>query len=350
MDVKAKQRSSNLELLRIVAMLMVLGTHLLTAVIRDEVVANPAERYWVKFLTQWMCYLTWTCVNLFVLISGWFAVRPTCRKVASYVFNVLFFAVGILVVALIMGKVELTEETVLSAFVWVKYYWFLGAYLVLMIFAPALNVYCETCSRRQLEIVLLSFFGVQFLYDCTYPLHSFSMFGEGYSPISFFGLYLLGRYMRLYNPGFTRMSKWMDLGLALGIITVFTAICVPLTGAVRMHWIVATCLYTSPNVLLTTIFIFLFFSKLRIQSKIVNWLAASALAVYLLHTHFCVIGEYFKPLGKRLWFETSGMQFVLGVMLFLVFWFAAAVILDQLRKCLWQANFSKRPKKVRQRH
>lgn len=333
---KAKQRSSNLELLRIVAMLMVVGTHLLTAVIRDAVILNPEERYWVKFLTQWSCYLTWTCVNLFVLISGWFAIRPTRQKVASYIFNVLFFAVGILAVALILGKAVLSEETVLSALVWVKYYWFLGAYLVLMIFAPALNVYCETCSRRQLEVVLVCFFAVQFLYDCTYSLHQFSMFNEGYSPISFLGLYLLGRYMRMYKPGFTRLSKWADLAIALGIITVFTAICVPLTGAARMHWIVATCLYTSPNVLASTVFIFLFFSKLNFQSRIVNWLAASALAVYLLHTHFCVIGEYFKPLGKRLWFETSGWGFALGAALFLLFWFAAAVLLDQLRKLLWR--------------
>lgn len=317
-------------------MLMVVGTHLLTAVIRDEVVANPAERYWVKFLTQWSCYLTWTCVNLFVLISGWFAVRPTRKKVASYVFNVLFFSLGILVVALIMGKAVLTEETVLSSIVWVKYYWFLGAYLVLMIFAPALNSYCESASRRNLEIMLLAFFGVQFLYDCTYALHSFSMFNEGYSPISFLGLYVLGRYMRLYNPRFTKWSKWTDLGIVLAILTIFTAICVPLTGSVRMHWIIGTCLYTSPNVLLCTVFIFLFFSKLNFQNRIVNWLAASAFAVYLLHTHFLVIGEYFKPMGKRLWHESSGLEFTIGVVLFLVFWFGAAVILDQLRKYAWR--------------
>lgn len=336
MEAKAKRRSSNLELLRIVAMLMVVGTHLLTAVIRDDVMTNPDERYWVKFVTQWSCYLTWTCVNLFVLISGWFAIRPTRRKVASYVFNVLFFAVGILAAALILGRATLSEETVLSAFVWVKYYWFLGAYLVLMIFAPALNVYSETASRRQLGTVLACFFAVQFLYDCTYSLHEFSMFNEGYSPISFLGLYLLGRYMRLHRPGFARMSKWADLAIALGVITACAAICVPLTGPARMHWIVATCLYTSPNVLVSTVFIFLFFSKLDFQSRLVNWLAASALAVYLLHAHFCVIGEYFKPLGRRLWFETSGWGFAAGAALFLLFWFAAAVVLDQLRKALWR--------------
>lgn len=325
-----------MELLRVVAMLMVVGTHLLTAVVRDEVVANPDERYWVKFVTQWSCYLTWTCVDLFVLISGWFAIRPTKAKVQAYLFNVLFFAVGILVVALGLGWAVASEETVLNALVWVKYYWFLGAYLVLMIFAPALNAYCESASRRQLVITLICFFGVQWLYDCTYALHQFSMFDEGYGPLSFMGLYLLGRYMRLHAPRFTLWSKWTDLGIALTIVTVFTAVCVPLTGAVRMHWIVATCLYTSPNVLVTTVFIFLFFSKLRFHSKAVNWLAASALAVYLLHAHFCVIGYWFKPLGRRLWHETSGWGFALGVVAFLVFWFAAAVLLDQLRKRAWR--------------
>lgn len=336
MDAKIKQRSSNLELLRIVAMLMVVGTHLLTAVIRDEVILNPDERYWVKYLTQWSCYLTWTCVDLFVLISGWFAIRPTGRKVASYVFNVLFFAVGIFVVALIMGKADFTEETVLSALVWVKYYWFLGAYLVLMILAPALNVYCETATRKQLATVLIAFFGVQFLYDCTYSLHEFSMFNEGYSPISFVGLYLLGRYMRLHTPRWGALPRWADITIALAIVTIFTAICVPLTGPARMHWIVATCLYTSPNVLVCTVFIFLFFSKLKIQSRIINWLAASALAVYLLHTHYCVIGQYFKPMGRDLWHNYSGWAFAAGVIIFLAGWFAAAVLLDRLRLLIWR--------------
>lgn len=332
-----KVRSSNLELLRIVAMLMVVCTHLLTTAIRDVVIPDPEAGYWVKFATQWASYLTWTCVNLFVLISGWFAIRPTRRKVASYIFNVMYFAVGIFVACLLFGDAEINDVTVANLFVWIKYYWFLGAYLVLMIFAPALNAYVEHSSRRQLEVMLICFYVVQTAYDCVWAARGSSMFDEGYGPLSFMGLYLLGRYMRLYKPAFTQLSKWTDAVIVLSVITITTLVCVPISGTARMWWITFANLYTSPNTLVCTVFIFLFFSKLRVQSRVINWLAASAFAVYLLHTHFAVIDAYFRPLAKGVWENYSGWGFAGAAACFICFWFAAAVVLDQGRKILWRA-------------
>lgn len=88
---RVKVRESNFELLRNLAMFMVLVIHAnfvsLPRPLTDELVSSPgptAFRYYIESLGI-------VCVDVFVLISGWFRVNTNARSVIGFVFQVLFF-------------------------------------------------------------------------------------------------------------------------------------------------------------------------------------------------------------------------------------------------------------------
>ena len=55
-------------------------------VAQSELLATPLSAI-VRVVCEQLCIVS---VNLFVLLSGWFGIRPTLKKFASFIFQVLF--------------------------------------------------------------------------------------------------------------------------------------------------------------------------------------------------------------------------------------------------------------------
>ncbi len=98
------QRSSNIELLRIVAMLFIMLLHL-----NRENLGFPTESIFVErpvyaLLWSWLRTINLTGVNVFILISGYFAIRPRVNSVLS-----LFFQ-GVFLLSWIVCRMGANEE------------------------------------------------------------------------------------------------------------------------------------------------------------------------------------------------------------------------------------------------
>ena len=90
---KGKQRDSNMELLRILAMIGIMVVHAdffaLGAPTSDDCIASP-----IQSMSRLMVEsLTIVCVNLFVLLSGWYGIHPKRKRLAEFLFQILFFNV-----------------------------------------------------------------------------------------------------------------------------------------------------------------------------------------------------------------------------------------------------------------
>lgn len=100
-----KERQSNIELLRIISMLMVVLLHAnyftIGAVARADVLAAPVQSFVRMFLEQ-TCIVA---VDVFVLISGWFGIRPSLKGAGSILYQVVFFGLIVLLPALIFHAV-----------------------------------------------------------------------------------------------------------------------------------------------------------------------------------------------------------------------------------------------------
>ena len=85
-----KSRDSNMELLRIVSMLLVLLVHAdylsLGAPTTEDVATHPTE----SFMKMLVYSISTVCVNCFVLLSGWYGIRPKLKRLGEFLFQVIF--------------------------------------------------------------------------------------------------------------------------------------------------------------------------------------------------------------------------------------------------------------------
>ena len=101
-----KMRFSNIELLRITAMVLVMVLHAdflsLGSPSAAEVVSAPVQSFFRIFTES----LSIVCVNVFILISGWFGIRPRLRRFSEFLFQVWFFGVLMYVMSSLYATVN----------------------------------------------------------------------------------------------------------------------------------------------------------------------------------------------------------------------------------------------------
>ena len=215
--------------------------------------------------------------------------------------------------------------------------WFVKCYLGMFIMAPILNAFVEKTDKRTFSTVLLSFFIFQTIYG--WFSNGAPYFEKGYSAFSFMGLYLLARYVRIYQPSYTQWSKSKNLLMYISLST-FTALMLIITcyfdkvGYFCMFWT-----YTSPLVIAGALYLLLFFNRFAFQNKGINWIAASCFAVYLFHFF---IWEYFmKPHIQQLAVTYNGISCLLVITGLLSTFFTAAILIDKIRLYIWNHFVSK---------
>lgn len=322
-------RDSRFELLRIIAMFMVLMLHVnffaLHFVTVSQLNNNPAQALTRISLEM----LALVAVNLFVMISGWWGIKPTLRGAAKLLFQCIFvigimFAVGVCT-GRTPNDVEGWQE--------VLYFsdsWFVLSYLGLYLLAPVLNSFIENSPRRTLALFLVAFFVFQTLYGNFSPCKSF--IGRGYSAFSFVGLYMLARYVRLYR------QSWLKYGPALWAVSLVAAIAiyaVPLWCGVQDYDYLAMD-YTAPTTVCGALGLLMWTADSRPwHSRAVNFVAASCFTVYLCHVCNAWVQKAFKETAADIYRHASGLDYMWRILLFMLAVYAGGILLDQLRKICW---------------
>ena len=204
------KRESNIELLRIVCMIMVLAIHanffstgILTT---QEATALPLQ----SMLRSFAHALCVGAVNTFIMISGYFGIRYRNKGLASIIFQSLFFCISIYLIMLLLGLTELSKINIASTLLLFKQadcYWFVWAYIILYILAPVINSFTGHVQKKEFERTILLFFTLQLVLDAT-PFNNF--FIQGFSPLSFIGIYMLAQYIKRFTPAYTR-NTWLSI-------------------------------------------------------------------------------------------------------------------------------------------
>lgn len=332
--VHSKERDSNMELLRIIAMFLVLVVHAdffsLGAPTLSEIKENELSSLTRIFIQA----ISIGCVNMFVLLSGWYGIRPKLKGFLNLIFQCLFYLIGIYCVCLLLGFASFNLHGIAGCLLLLKWNWFIRAYILLYILAPLLNAFVSSATEKQLRGVLLSFFTFQTVYSWLSDASVF--FEHGYSTISFIGLYLLAQYFSKYQTPLSRWNKnnflcvFLLSTLLLGVLFYVSKIL--MMG--RLSSIVFK--YDNPLVILSALSVVLYFSKLKLRSSLINWVAASSFAVFLLHTNPNLCKPYFVPFIKDLYLSYNGIYCLLYIFLFLAVVFMLSIIIDQARLFIWR--------------
>ena len=317
-----KERYSNFELLRIVAMLGVMTLHACAVVDSNGL----------------MFFFALVSVNVFILISGWFKIKLRLKGVLNFMFLIGFWTcINALWVIDQSPKIGLGELLLrLNPF----RNWFIASYLMLMLLSPILNGFCVSGGVCRGGFLCV-WFGVEMLVDCVLPLKIWGVFSGGYSVFHFIGIYLLGAFLRDYSAGrpkrFSRRAWFLSY---IGITLASTLLYMLLTIISQQDGVVGQCataiahrleLYSSPLVILASVALFMIFAGSTIRSSFINHVASSMFAVFLAHCP-----GYYRQTIQSIGMQHVGLGEFVKIVGFIVTVFVGAVIVDQLRIAIWQ--------------
>lgn len=317
-------RQSGIELLRIVAIVMVLVCHANARVLglpsRAEVFSVQAPSI-ARILFGAMAVYG---VNIFVMISGWFGIHAKPKGLAKLLFEVLFLLWGIYAVFLLTGNATFNMHDIKVCLALTDEYWFVMAYVGLYIFSPVLNAFVEKASKRELQLLLVGFY----VFQCYYCWASGTLdYFSGYSITFFFGLYLTARYFRLYPVRILSRHGGLVYVASLAVVTTVSVVALVLVG----NW-ARMLRYDNPLVIVGAIGLLNAFSHLRLHSRLVNSLATACFAVYIIHFDPLVF-RYFAMAVKSIYNSTSGLVTVAAISMFLLAVFLACWLIDRVRLC-----------------
>lgn len=274
-------RQSNLDLLRMVGMIMVILVHY-TGHGGGFYVVESMQKNQAMFLQIG----GQIGVNVFLLISGYFMGRRrfSIEHLLRILFEVFFYSVLVTVALAALGLVPWSALDISRFFpVITNQYWFATAYVVLMLLSPFFNAFVRTATRRQFTTLLLAFF----VLIAIVPLFTKREF-----PIYYFWLlYLTGAYVQKH--GIPVLRRWWAAGLcyAAGYGAVYASMRILYSrwayepavkdfAADRMTW------GYMPWILLLSLLLFLTFERLPLRhSRLITVLSGAAFGVYLIHDH-----------------------------------------------------------------
>lgn len=287
---KPQQRNVSIEILRILSMLLIIFLHSIDhSGVLEASESNGVMIYlWVRFTYM----LTQVCVNIYVLISGYFLVTSKFKlsKLFALWLEVVFYSLLVRILFIALGYNSFSIGSLLSCLVpvFTGRYWFITIYFGLYLIFPFINKLINALNKNQhtaLCIVLVLLFSVTV---SVYPSFKGMNSGGGWGLAWFVVLYILAAWFRLYyTPSYKWFSKLLlYIGISLVVVTLMVVgTKVSIVGNIVGNWY----RYDSLPSLLSTISLFVVFLNIRIKngivSKIVLFIAPSTLGVYLIHAH-----------------------------------------------------------------
>lgn len=290
------KRSSNLELYRIVTMLLIVAHHY---VVCSGLLNVMEQNYTSPISVFYYIFGMWgkTGINCFVMITGYFMClsKITLRKFLKLYFEVIFYGLVILGIFIIIGKADFSVLNI----VYVCFPFrnvisdnFVNAFMVWWITIPFLNVLVRNMTRQQHLLLILFCVVVFSLYD-KIPITEIAV-----SPLCWFStIYFIASYIRFYPESIYKSDSLKIWGVLSIVVVLFSMAFVPIIqqvyiylGKTNVPW---GLVYDSnaPLALVVSVATFMFFKNLKMKySPIINTIGATTFGVLLIHSNGYVCG------------------------------------------------------------
>lgn len=336
-------RNSNIELLRIVSMLMVVVLHFNNNGANTGIVNMPevlTERLTWGFLVESLCLVA---VNCFVLISGYFSIKLKVRSLLKFylqcfiigLFSYLFYiglsggfstwqsAEGLFTMKILIER--------LLAFTH-NGWWFVVSYVGLMLLSPLLNSAVDNMTRKRFLHSLI-LFSIVILYLGWYQKVEVTNYGN--SLISFIWIYLLGRYIGKHvQIESIRKYRWLWLaGYLISALALFGMIMLRYHFSIEMHYPLD---YNNPFVVVAAMMLLFFFLSFSFRSKVINGIASSVFAAYLIQES-CYFGhEWLYPQMREMFTYVPDGWRILALLGISIVFMLLCVLVDKILGILSQ--------------
>lgn len=287
----AISRKTGLELLRIIAMLLIVFSHFAChgGIDYTKFSINNAFLTIIEFGGK-------IGVNIFILISGYFSCTSkfSVKRIMKLIVATEFYSILLMIIS-IMLNAQIFSKTLLLKSVFPLVigdgYWFVSAYIILYVFSPILNSAVEKLSQRYLALIILFLISVySIIPNFVGIVKRVNDYGVS-TIIWFITLYLLGAYLRKYSFKLFNNFKLSVILLISLILIMFTARVGVLYFGKSLNTIVYKFIYVFANSnlysvmpLLIAVLFFIVFYNINIASNsLLHNVAKATFGVYLIH-------------------------------------------------------------------
>ena len=303
-----KVRLSNIELLKVIAIILIIFSHTIPyygdAAAPFFVDINLASGNFQIIAVSYFKYFGRIGTAIFIFCSAYFLVDSKGIKVRKILYIVVdtFVISVIYLCGFLIGGYKLSASTIALQFIPItsRFNWFIGCYLIIYAVHPLLNKIIHGTGKRNLLVFniflfvvynLLEFVGGEVL-NMYYYTHL----------VGFVCLYFFAGYIKKYMQGFIGKTKLQAIILvacivchtALFALTEYLGTKIEFMADKIDHWDEIN----NPFMIGIAISSFALFSKLKFQSRFVNYLSSLSLLVYIIHEN-----KLFRDLAKPQVFE-----------------------------------------------
>ena len=342
-DKCVQGRQSNWELMRMIAMLLIIAWHFGRQSGYFE--SATGFNYWA-FCLFGQCGII--AVNMFLILGVWFMVeaRFKARRLLGLYFQLWIYVAPITVLLLVLGY-DVSSKELLRSFMpfWGRSLWFVSSYLALILLAPFLHKIFTWPKKRIKKLLILSFL-LTSVWNVVHPFHALT--NNWMDTITWFAfIYVLIGYYKFYCSATVDWNKWkvlllgISLYMGMAIINAYAAKqgyagMAGTLGGFCKHWL--EDYKAVPNLLISLMFCY-FFQRLDIGvNKFINFWAAGAFAVYVVHQTPAFINVLWIDICKTPeWAQSS--QAVLYSLLIIIGVYLSIALLDKLRSFYLQPMF-----------
>lgn len=322
-----KQRQLNIELLRIVAMMLITVGHFYPWFLMPY--EGSYNSHMISCMNKVIALLSFH-VDCFFLISGYFSIRHRIPGIAKIWFLCLFYHVadaGLL--ALRGGQIDFLKILFpITHGGW----WFINIYACLLLLAPILNKAVENADKKEWRVILWSLIIVDVY--CGFFQRMDTVYHYGYDIINAMTVYAIGRYLAIQKIAIPTRKAILLFLSAIAINAAFTVLGHKMGVDLRL----GNGNYCNPLVIAASVGFFFIFLNLKVNWKCITFFATSAVSIYvctalpsvkqLVADAFHCVYMHFDALCGRI----PCHDILVGVGLFLFFMVALFVIITAIDK------------------
>lgn len=319
------ERNSNVELLRILSMLMVLVHHVCGQVFGYQFYTTgegsflPVSNWLPIILIESFVIVA---VNIFILISGYYSIKLRLVSLLKMLLICLFFLLfHNLVLSLAFNEDFNFREICFP--ISSNTAWFIQCYFMLMLISPLLNkIFVNIKIKDAIFIVVVLF--------CINVYFGFIKHGNineyGYTLSQMIMMYSLGRIICIYKISKIFSIKiWFSLYVLFSIMLFLLIVKASSYNIENGFWLLA---YNNPLIIVSSISVFcVFINRIYVNSQI-NYLSKGVLGIYLLHAYRPIWFNYIVPFLQDSY--KDGNRFFYILILSIILLFALGIFLNIL--------------------
>lgn len=313
-----KGRMANLELLRMIAMMMVVTIH----TCNHGGLVDLAQKGTLSYYIVWTLYgLSFVAINVYILISGYFLVKSSFSswRLVKMEMQILFYSMGILALFWIFGNVDKDMKYLVYCLTPVAsdFYWFATMYVGMYLLSPILNTFVRAITKRQFQCMLVLLFVLLSGWTNVFYYTSGLNIAEGASIAWFVAIYLFGAYIRMHYTPDGRAGKWFLIGMGVMVMIPLSRFIIEFL--ISTQWLGTRFLedllwgysisyhYNSMFSILGAAGLFVAFLNLRLKdgigTKHINIAASTSFAVYLIHDHYYLRQTIWGRINPWAWLD-----------------------------------------------